>query len=156
MSNLSPPLNPHGSCCLFLPFTKIAKSTGESILICKQLDGSEPISAISSHLSINSFPSYFPLFSYLSPCRVCCLTKWKLMTLCNEIWSLHGLSPCSGHSFSIGSTTEMLLSGVSPDVVKAMGHWSSDSFLHYWFSLKLLGPLHIELLPPPASTHLSI
>ncbi|KIK80339.1 hypothetical protein PAXRUDRAFT_158941, partial [Paxillus rubicundulus Ve08.2h10] len=125
-----------------------------------------PISTISSHLSINSLPSSFPLFSYLSPCGAHCLTKQKLMTCCNEIWSLHRLSSCSGHSFLIGSTTEMLLSGVSPDIAKAMGccwfvgtwymTWSSNSFLCYWHSLELLGPLHIELPPPPTSTHLSI
>ncbi|KIK78103.1 hypothetical protein PAXRUDRAFT_164892, partial [Paxillus rubicundulus Ve08.2h10] len=80
----------------------------------------------------------------------------KLLTHCNEIWSLHRHSPCSSHSFHISGTTEMLLSGMSPDVIKAMGHWSSDSFLHYWHSLELLGPLHTEHLPAPVSAHLSI
>ncbi|KIK93936.1 hypothetical protein PAXRUDRAFT_143952 [Paxillus rubicundulus Ve08.2h10] len=60
----------------------------------------------------------------------------------------------TGHSFCIGGTTELLLAGVPPDVVKALGHWSSDTFLHYWCSLELLAPLHIENLPSPShSTH---
>ncbi|KIK73661.1 hypothetical protein PAXRUDRAFT_177813, partial [Paxillus rubicundulus Ve08.2h10] len=117
---------------------------------------SDPISAIIFHLSINPIPSSFPLFAYLSPCGIHCLTKHKLLTHCNEIWSLHGHSPCSSHSFHIGGTTEMLLSGMSPDVVKAMGCWSSNSFPYYWHSLKLLCPLHIKHLPPPVSAHLSV
>ncbi|KAG1731795.1 hypothetical protein EDD22DRAFT_788407, partial [Suillus occidentalis] len=60
------------------------------------------------------------------------LTKQKLLTRCNTIWLLAGFKSVTGHSFWIGGTTEMLLSGVPPDVVKALGHWSSDTFLHYW------------------------
>ncbi|KAG2145616.1 hypothetical protein BD769DRAFT_1416683 [Suillus cothurnatus] len=45
-----------------------------------------------------------------------------------------GLATSSGHSFRIGRTTEFLLSGVPPDIVKALGRWSFDSFLCYWRS----------------------
>ncbi|KAF9223513.1 hypothetical protein BS17DRAFT_705800, partial [Gyrodon lividus] len=46
----------------------------------------------------------------------------------------------------IGGTTEFLLASVPPDVIKALGCWSSDTFLHYWHSLELLAPLHVENL----------
>ncbi|KIK74200.1 hypothetical protein PAXRUDRAFT_176435 [Paxillus rubicundulus Ve08.2h10] len=33
-----------------------------------------------------------------------------------------------GHSFQIGGTTELLVTGVPPDVIKVLGWWSSDAF----------------------------
>ncbi len=51
-----------------------------------------------------------------------------------------------GHSFRIGGTTFFLIKGVNPDVVKALGRWSSDAFKKYWRNLEILGILHIELL----------
>jgi hypothetical protein len=45
---------------------------------------------------------------------------------CNEIWGAAGYPHTTGHSFRIGGTTELLLPGVTVDVVKAMGRWSSD------------------------------
>ncbi|KAF8573828.1 hypothetical protein K439DRAFT_1280376, partial [Ramaria rubella] len=41
-----------------------------------------------------------------------------------------------------GGMMELLLASVHPDVVKAMGRWSSDSFLVYWRLLGELTPLH--------------
>ncbi|KAG1775838.1 hypothetical protein EV702DRAFT_1198742 [Suillus placidus] len=72
----------------------------------------------------------------------------KFISQCNSIWSAAGIPIASGHSFRIGGTTELLLSGVPPDVVKALGRWSSDAFLRYWWKLDLLAPRHIENLPP--------
>ncbi|KAG1781296.1 hypothetical protein EV702DRAFT_1193475 [Suillus placidus] len=72
----------------------------------------------------------------------------KFISRCNSIWSAAGIPTASGHSFRIGGTTELLLSGVPPDVVKALGRWSSDAFLRYWRKLDLLAPRHIENLPP--------
>ncbi|KAI9464639.1 hypothetical protein HD554DRAFT_2026301, partial [Boletus coccyginus] len=66
---------------------------------------------------------------------------------CNLIWFSSSLPSFSGHSFCIGGTTELLLSRVPPDVVKALGHWSSDAFLCYWCSLDLLAPIHSECPP---------
>ncbi|TFK16572.1 hypothetical protein FA15DRAFT_548136, partial [Coprinopsis marcescibilis] len=60
------------------------------------------------------------------------LTKAHFLERCNQIWTGLGYLRITGHSFRIGGTTELLLAGVPPDVVKAMGRWSSDSFLKYW------------------------
>ncbi|KAG2053677.1 hypothetical protein BDR06DRAFT_840679, partial [Suillus hirtellus] len=57
------------------------------------------------------------------------LTKRKFLARCNPVWSQHGTS---GHSFRIGGTTELLLRGVPPHIVKVLGRWSSDAFLRYW------------------------
>lgn len=114
--HLSSPFNNNGSRKLFLPFTKVKKNKGEEVILCRQRDSSDPD---------------LPLFCYLLPAGLRCLTRRKLLARCNEIWSTAGFKTVSGHSFRIGGTTEMLLSGVPPDVVKALGRWSSDSFLRY-------------------------
>ncbi|KIJ30935.1 hypothetical protein M422DRAFT_186511, partial [Sphaerobolus stellatus SS14] len=68
------------------------------------------------------------------------------------IWIANGLPRITGHSFRIGGTTELLVAGVPPDVVKALGRWSSDAFLVYWRSLSELAPLYVANLPPHSST----
>ena len=149
--HLGPPFNSNSSRICHLPFTKVAKSKGEDICICRQNDASDPISALDRHLCVNNPPQNFPLFSYLSPHGWRCLSKKKLLARCNSIWIYHGIPSSSGHSFHIGGTTELLLSGVPPDVVKALGCWSSDAFLCYWCSLELLAPLYVENIAPAGS-----
>jgi len=70
------------------------------------------------------------------------LTKVAFLSRCNQIWTASGYPRTTGHSFRIGGTTELLTSGVPPDVVKSMGRWSSDSFLRYWRDLETIAPLH--------------
>ncbi|KAJ7717060.1 hypothetical protein DFH07DRAFT_861616 [Mycena maculata] len=109
--------------------------------------GSHPINAIEEHLKINSIPPELPLFSHRNKGGdLICLTRKKLMLRCNAIWSRYGWPSCMGHSFRIGGTTELLLAGVNPDVVQAMGRWKSDAFLVYWRRLDILAPLHAEFL----------
>lgn len=74
------------------------------------------------------------------------LTKRKFIGRCNVIWAQFGFPKSTGHSFRIGGTTELLVAGVPPDVVRMMGRWSSDAFLRYWRSLDMIAPLHAELL----------
>ena len=50
----------------------------------------------------------------------------------NEIWNLEGLGECKGHAFRIGGTMHLLLLGVDPRIVMAIGRWSSKAFLRYW------------------------
>ncbi|KAF9223568.1 hypothetical protein BS17DRAFT_796183 [Gyrodon lividus] len=129
--HLAPPFNQNGSWKCHLPFTKVAKNKGEDVCICRQQGQSDPIAAITNHLARNPGPPNIPLFAYISP---------------------PGIPSITGHSFRIGGTTELLLAGVPPDVVKALGRWSSDAFLRYWRSLELLAPLHVEtLLVSPTS-----
>ena len=145
--HLQPPFNNNGSRKCHLPFTKVAKARGKDVVICRQADASNLIDALDIHLLLNDPPADIPLFSYRSRLGWRCLTRRKFLARCNSIWSAAGLPAFTGHSFRIGGTTELLLSGVPPDVVKALGRWSSDAFLRYWRSLELLAPLHAELLP---------
>jgi len=145
--HLSCPFNANSSHKCHLPFTKISKSCGEDIVICRQNNFSNPISTISIHLSINQVLANLPLFSYHSEKGWHCLTRKRFLACCNSIWSFHNIPTTSGHSFHIRGTTEFLLAGVPPNVVKTLSCWSSDAFLHYWHSLNCLTPLHIESLP---------
>lgn len=148
-SHLTGPLNANGSRKCHLPFTKVGKSRGEDVIICRQSDASDPIDALGIHLHINAPSPDIPLFSYRSGSD----NSWKYLTRstflarCNTVWSSAGLPPFTGHSFRIGGTTEMLLAGVPPDVVKTLGRWSSDTFLKYWRSIDRIAPRHVEHLP---------
>ncbi|KAF9219221.1 hypothetical protein BS17DRAFT_718205, partial [Gyrodon lividus] len=70
----------------------------------------------------------------------------KFLAHCNLIWTSNGILVSTAHSFrisGISGITELLLAGIPPDIVKASGCWSSDTFLCYWCSLELLAPLYI-------------
>ncbi|KAJ6489476.1 hypothetical protein C8R47DRAFT_951031, partial [Mycena vitilis] len=144
-SDLKPPSTKAGSRSLHLPWTKTKHSQGDNTMLCRQNSRSDPVRAIEEHLSLNAIPANLPLFSYRNASdQLVCLTRKKLMSRCNEIWSRHGYPAITGHSFRIGGTTELLLAGVHPDVVQAMGRWKSDAFKIYWRRLDLLAPLHSE------------
>ncbi|KAF8218821.1 hypothetical protein L208DRAFT_1346960, partial [Tricholoma matsutake] len=44
-----------------------------------------------------------------------------MLSACNGIWVRVGLESVLGHSFQIGNMTELLLQGISPDIVAAQG-----------------------------------
>ncbi|KAG2741731.1 hypothetical protein P692DRAFT_201842220 [Suillus brevipes Sb2] len=146
--HIFPPFNNNGSCIIHLPFTTVKKMRGEDVVICHQCDASDPITSIELNLSLNQILPNLPFFSFHSPQDIRCLTKRKFLARCNEIWSAAGIPTASGHSFRIVGTTELLLAGVPPSVVQSLSCWSSDAFLRYWRSLKLIAPLHVENLPP--------
>jgi hypothetical protein len=145
-SDLNPQLHLGGTVKLHLPFTKTKGRRGETIFLCPQFGCSNPSSALSIHLQINNVPPNLPLFSYHSPNGLIALTTRKLLSRCNSIWSTRGLPSCSGHSFRIGGTTELLLSNVPPHIVKLLGRWSSDAFLRYWRNLEHIAPMHASYL----------
>ncbi|KIK79510.1 hypothetical protein PAXRUDRAFT_161163, partial [Paxillus rubicundulus Ve08.2h10] len=72
------------------------------------------------------------------------LTKSKFMRCCNQIWVEAGFPSMPGHVFHIGGATELLLQGVSPDVVAQQGRWKSQAFLKYWHCIKSILPLFIS------------
>jgi hypothetical protein len=129
---------------LRLPRTK-TKKNGDDVLVA-QKNPINPTIALNAHLTVNAIADTLPLFAYRTPTGHSILTRSKFLTRCNEIWQRAGYPRTTGHSFRIGGTTELLLAGVSPDVVKAMGRWSSDAFHKYWRSLEDLAPLHAEFL----------
>jgi hypothetical protein len=144
--DLHPPVSAAGSHVLHIPFTKTTRLRGADIVLCQQHHESNPVGALLAHIECNNVLQDEPLFSYWSSQGHMVLTKRIFLNQCNEIWSSCGLSVVSGHSFRIRGTTELLVSGVHPDVVRMMGRWSSDSFLKYWRSLDRVAPRHAEFL----------
>lgn len=145
-ANISRSRRQRQSTTVRLPRTKTKKS-GEDVVLVPQSSPIDPEIALHTHLKINNLPSSAPLLAYRTHTGFQTLTKLKFLQRCSEIWEAAGYPRTTGHSFRIGGTTELLLAGVSPDVVKAMGRWSSDAFLRYWCSIEDLAPLHASNLP---------
>ena len=133
------------ACLLHLPHTK-THHHGQDIVIVDQHPPINPISLLKSHLHINNVPSHAPLFSYVSAEGLTSLTKSAFLQRCNGIWHTLGYPRTTGHCFRIGGTTELLIAGTPPEVVKATGRWSSESFLRYWRSLDDIAPQHIRYI----------
>ena len=91
---------------------------------------------------INQHHPNLPLLAHSTPSGPRMLMKATFLARCNQIWTTSGYPGMTGHSFRIGGTTELLTSGIPPDVVKSIGRWSSDSFLRYWRDLETTAPLH--------------
>jgi hypothetical protein len=143
------------SCILHLPKTK-THHQGHDVVLVDQRAPIDPIVSLKVHLRVNGVPRDKPIFSYLSPDGIQTLTKTLFLHRCNAIWHLLGYPHTTGHSFRIGGTTELLIAGTPPDVVKAMGRWSSESFLRYWRSLDDLAPRHVRNLHSSCSVRRSI
>jgi hypothetical protein len=133
------------SCLLHLPRTK-THYHGQDIVLVDQNDPINPISLLKNHIRVNKIAQHDLLFSYTSSDTRSILTKSTFLHRCNSIWQSLGYPYTSGHCFRIGGTTELLIAGISPDIVKAMGRWSSESFLRYWRSLDDIVPQHIRNL----------
>ncbi|KAJ6594951.1 hypothetical protein B0H19DRAFT_1247586 [Mycena capillaripes] len=103
-----------------LPRTK-TKKNGDDVVLVAQATPIDPRVALDMHLLANNFDPNTLLFTFNSPNGSTQLTKSKFLQRCNEIWQAAGYPRTTGHSFRIGGTTELLLAGVPPDVVKAMG-----------------------------------
>jgi hypothetical protein len=133
------------SCTLHLPRTKTHRH-GQDIVLVDQCATVNPISLLKKHMHLNTVPNDAHIFSYLSPEGLISLTKPIFLQRCNTIWQHLGYPRTTGHCFRIGGTTELLLAGTPPEVVKATGRWSSDSFLRYWRSLDDIAPQYIRHL----------
>ncbi|KIJ31873.1 hypothetical protein M422DRAFT_132526, partial [Sphaerobolus stellatus SS14] len=119
----SGPLRKHleigiSSASLFLPWTKTTKTQGATITLTCQMRPLDPIAIMQLHFATSPASATSPLFSFCSKDRSIPLSK-----------------------------TAFINPGVPPDVVKALGRWSSDAFLVYWQSLSELAPLYVANLP---------
>lgn len=148
VSDLSPRSVTGNSQKLRLPWTKTTGFVGAKVILCRQLGASDVLTSLDRHLEVNKIPHNYPLFCYDTTGGHKNMTKRKFLARCNSVWSRFGHPHFSGHCFRIGGTTELLLRGVPPDVVRLMGRWSSDSFLRYWRELDSIAPLYAELLKP--------
>ncbi|KIJ68823.1 hypothetical protein HYDPIDRAFT_46053, partial [Hydnomerulius pinastri MD-312] len=73
-------------------------------------------------------PSVCHLFSYKEGGTLVPLTKRKFLEICDAILKPLGHGSASRMSFRTGGTNALLERGVSPEVVKQLGRWSSDGF----------------------------
>lgn len=134
--------NPH-ACILHLPRTKTHRH-GQDVVLVDQHLPINPITLLKNHIRVNNVLSDQFLFSFSSPNGYSTLSKKAFLRRCNSVWSAFGYPRTTGHCFRIGGTTELLLAGTPPDIVKATGRWSSESFLRYWRSLDDIAPRHIR------------
>jgi hypothetical protein len=142
------------SCVLRLPQTKTHYS-GQDIVLVDQRYPINPISLLKNHIRVNGVHGNQPLFSISSPeTTYSLLTKRIFLQRCNAIWSVFGYPHTTGHCFRIGGTTELLVLGTPPDVVKVTGRWSSDSFLRYWRSLEQIAPHYIRNIHSSRRRHM--
>ncbi|KAI0065325.1 hypothetical protein BV25DRAFT_1869020 [Artomyces pyxidatus] len=124
-----------------IPWSKTKLHAGDTIIITESLHGLDPYSALEHHLFVNEPVPANTISGYAH------LTRSDFMLRCNTIWSTTGFSSLTGHSFRIGGTTHLLLSGVDPWVVMAQGRWTSKAFLSYWRKTELILPTFIEAIP---------
>lgn len=134
--------NPH-ACILHLPRTKTHQH-GQDIILVDQRLPINPIILLKNHIRVNNVHRDRFLFSFTSPDGYSILSKKGFLRRCNTIWATLGYSRTTSHCFRISGTTELLVAGIPPDIVKATGRWSSESFLRYWCSLDDIAPRHMH------------
>jgi hypothetical protein len=133
------------ACVILLPRTK-THAHGQEIILVDQRNPINPITLLKKHLRLNNIPVDTHLFAYSTPNGLSSLTKSRFLRRCNSVWHALGYPRTTGHCFRIGGTTELLIAGIPPEVVKATGRWSSDSFMRYWRSLDDIAPQHVRYL----------
>ena len=126
---------------LHLPWTKSTREEGADLAASAHAPLS-PADAFRNHLRVNvGAPPGGHLFAFRTPSGTYTpMVKEWFLARCHEIWSTFGLLLPSGHSFRIGGATELLLAGVPPEVVAAIGHWKSLAFLLYWRKIEEILP----------------
>ena len=133
------------SISLDIPWTKSMKEKGGRIVLTARPDELCPVAALLNHLHVNNgIPLNLPFFTSIAPDGSFQLpVKKDFLDKCKKLMSSPNLSTFAGHSFRIGGTVELLLSGVSPEVVASLGEWSSMAFLLYWRKIDEIIPQHI-------------
>lgn len=131
-----------------IPWTKTTKQLGASVTGTAQLAQFVmfcPFSAMKNHLRINDkVPHDFSLFGFIDNRGIAQhMTKTTFLAFCDAIWKGAGLMNVHGHSFRIGGAVELLIAGVPPEVVAAIGGWTSLAFLIYWRRFEEILPTHI-------------
>lgn len=131
------------SACFRIPWTKTTREEGASIILTGRHDQLCPCDALANHLRINpDIPHSASLFAYQTTNdKWEHMTKHQFMSFCANIWSKASLAHVLGHSFRIGGAVELLLAGVSPEIVAATGGWTSLAFLLYWRRMEEILPM---------------
>jgi hypothetical protein len=133
---------PKGSSTISLPWTKTTGKAGALVTLPTQAAPLDPTKAICLHLVASELDDSALLCEFVENRKPQIMDKELFMGMCNAIWSRHGFQRITGHSFRIGGTTSLLLSGVDTEIVKGMGRWSSDAFKLYWRKVEVLFAKH--------------
>ena len=132
------------SASFHIPWTKTTREGGASVIVTAHPDGICPVEAlhIHRHLINKDCPAGMSLFAYHSDAGEWThMVKSVFLAFCDSVWKVAGLEHVLGHSFRIGGAVELLLAGVSPDMVAATGGWMSLAFLLYWPRMEEIIPL---------------
>ncbi|KAJ6486990.1 hypothetical protein C8R45DRAFT_1098240 [Mycena sanguinolenta] len=112
---------------LHIPWTKSTREQGGRLMLTTRGDDFCPEAAFEKHLRVNAnVPDSAPLFAFdagngkWSP-----MTKDHFLRCCMDIWTKAKMARVHGHSFRIGGSTELLLAGVTPEIVASLGGWTS-------------------------------
>jgi hypothetical protein len=125
--------DPQQSCWVMnfaLPRTKVSE-TGESVMWAPQEGLSDPYAAYEQHQRINNPPDDGPLFAYREGRRHTPMTRSRFLDRLRTACANLGVNAPHGHSLRIGGTLELLLRGLSFELVKTKGRWKGDSFQGY-------------------------
>ncbi|KAJ7203473.1 hypothetical protein C8J57DRAFT_1101212 [Mycena rebaudengoi] len=130
---------------LHLLWTKSTREHGGTLTLTGRDDMLCPVKAYDTHMRVDRHvPGDAPLFAFLSADSTwSSMTKDLFMRRCKPIWDTAGLLRVFGHSFRIGSSTELLLAGVQCKVVAALGGWTSLAFLLYWRQIEHIVPMNV-------------
>ena len=121
-----------------IPWTKATREQGADVILTAHSDCLCLCAAVLNHFMVNNnIPPGEPLFSYKLPHgHHCPLTKQDFLSFVNKIWFNASLLHINGHGFRISGAVEFIFVGVPPEVVAAMGGWTSLAFILYWQCLK--------------------
>ncbi|KAF5390649.1 hypothetical protein D9757_002642 [Collybiopsis confluens] len=131
-----------------IPWTKTTKEVGATVVGTAQnahLSKFCPFQALRKHLDANAcVPEQFSFFGYIDDHGIPQhMVKSLFLKFCDNIWKQAGLEHVQGHSFRIGGAVELLIAGVTPEVVAAIGGWTSMAFLIYWRRFQDIIPAHV-------------
>jgi hypothetical protein len=115
-----------------IPWTKVSRNEGETVQWSRQDGRADPQAALHHHFTVNNPAAREHLFTYkLADGRRSPLSRTKFLRRINELAAAVSREPVKGHSLRIGGVLVYLLRGISFEVVKIMGRWSSDAFQVY-------------------------
>ncbi|KIK52990.1 hypothetical protein GYMLUDRAFT_179485, partial [Collybiopsis luxurians FD-317 M1] len=131
-----------------IPWTKTTKDKGATVVATAQngiLATFCPFHALSRHLEANAnIPDNFSFFGYIDEHgKPQHMVKSTFLAFCDKIWKAAKLEHVHGHSFRISGAVELLIAGVPPEVVAAIGGWTSMAFLIYWRCFQDIIPAHV-------------
>ena len=131
------------SASFHIPWTKTTNKEGASIIVTACNDEICPCMALRNHLNTNrDVPSTLSLFTFITANGHWeHMTKSKFMDFCATVWREAALAHILGHSFCIGGAVELLLMGMSPEIVVATGGCTSLAFLLYWWRMEEILPM---------------